>query len=149
MARTGGYCRSAVWRPCVALRHTPRFQNQSVVCSGSPVTISTVMKLRWSIKRGGINVKRIQRALAHTFSGRMNFFVLFMFSWFQFAGFVFRGINWLRWLLHLLYWFLRPPPPLFFLVWVLFWLCLNSLWWLLKFQFPNWLSLSKLRLGFW
>ena len=64
MVRTGGYGRSAVWRPCGV---TPQatLQNKSVVCSGSRVTISTVMKLRWSVKLGGIIVKRIQRALAH------------------------------------------------------------------------------------
>ena len=65
MARTGGYRRLAVWRPCGVTPHAA-LQNKSVVCSGSRVTISTVMKLHWSVKRGGIIVKRIQRALAHT-----------------------------------------------------------------------------------
>ena len=64
MARTGGYRRSAVRRPCGVTPHAA-LQNKSVVCSGSRVIISTVMKLRWSVKRGGIIVKRIQRALAH------------------------------------------------------------------------------------
>ena len=64
MARTGGYRQSAVWRPCGVTPHAA-LQNKSVVCSGSRVTISTVMKLHWSVKRGGIIVKRIQRALAH------------------------------------------------------------------------------------
>ena len=66
MARTGGYRRPAVWRPCGVTPHAA-LQNKSVVCSGSRVTISTVMKLRWSVKRGGIIVKRIQRALAHIY----------------------------------------------------------------------------------
>ena len=56
MAHTGGYRWSAVWRPCGITPHTV-LQNKSVVCSGSQVTISTVMKLRWSVKRGGIIVK--------------------------------------------------------------------------------------------
>ena len=64
MARSGGYRRSAVWKPCGVTPHAA-LENKSVVCSGSRVTISTVMKLRWSVKRGGIIVKRIQRALAH------------------------------------------------------------------------------------
>ena len=55
MARTGGYRRSAVWRPCGVTPHTT-LQNKSIVCSGSQVTISTVMKLHWSVKRGGIIV---------------------------------------------------------------------------------------------
>ena len=54
--RTGGYRRSAVWRPCGVTPHAA-LQNKSVVCSGSWVTISTVMKLRWSVKRGGINAE--------------------------------------------------------------------------------------------
>ena len=49
---TGGYCRSAVWRPCGAA-----LQNKSVVCSGSRVTNSTVMKLHEFDNRGGIAVK--------------------------------------------------------------------------------------------
>ena len=56
MPRTGGYRRSAVWRPCGVTPHAA-LQNKSVVCSGSRVTISTVMKLHWSVKRGGINVE--------------------------------------------------------------------------------------------
>ena len=64
MARTGGYRRSAVWRPCGVTPHAA-LQNKSVVCSGSRVTISTVMKLHGSENRVGINVKTIQRALAH------------------------------------------------------------------------------------
>ena len=66
MARTGGYRRSAVWRPCGVRPHAA-LQNKSVVCSGSQVTISTIMKFGWSVKRGGIIVKRIQRALAHIY----------------------------------------------------------------------------------
>ena len=56
MAHTGGYRRSAVWRRCGGTPHAA-LQNKSVVCSGSRVTISTVMKLHWSVKRGGIIVK--------------------------------------------------------------------------------------------
>ena len=66
MARTGGYRRSAVWRPCGVTPHTA-LQNKSVVCSGSRVTISTVMKLRWSVKRGGIIVKTYTKSTcSHT-----------------------------------------------------------------------------------
>ena len=46
MARTSGYRRSAVWRPCGV----------------------TVMKLHGSDNRGGITVKRLQRALAHIYN---------------------------------------------------------------------------------
>ena len=56
MPRTGGYRRSAVWRPCGVTPHAA-LQNKSVVCSGSRVTNSTVKKLRWSVKQGGINVE--------------------------------------------------------------------------------------------
>ena len=56
MARTGGYRRSAVWRPCGVTPHAA-LQNKNVVCSGSRVIISTVMKLRWSVKQGGINIE--------------------------------------------------------------------------------------------
>ena len=56
MARTGGYRRSAVWRPCGVTPHAA-LQNKSVVCSGSRVTISTVMKLHGSDNWGGIKVK--------------------------------------------------------------------------------------------
>ena len=48
----------------VALRNTQRFKT-SVVCSGSRVTNSTVLKLHESDNRGGIVVKLTQRALAH------------------------------------------------------------------------------------
>ena len=41
-------------------------QNKSVVCSGSRVTNSAVKKLHGSDNRGGIIVKNVQRALAHT-----------------------------------------------------------------------------------
>ena len=51
MARTGGYRRSGSVTPHAAL------QNKSVVCSGSRVTNSTVMKLRGSVNRGGITVE--------------------------------------------------------------------------------------------
>ena len=64
MARTSGYRRSGVWRPCGVPQHAA-LQNKSVVCSGSRVTNSTVMKLHGSDNRGEITVKRIQRALAH------------------------------------------------------------------------------------
>ena len=57
MPRTGGYRRSAVWRPCGVTPHTALQNKSRVVCSGSRVTISTVMKLRWSVKQGGINVE--------------------------------------------------------------------------------------------
>ena len=56
MARIGGYRRSAVWRPCGVMPHAA-LQNKSVVCSGSRVTNSTVMKLRGSVNRGGIIVE--------------------------------------------------------------------------------------------
>ena len=56
MARTSGYRLSAVWRPCGVTPHAA-LQNKSVVCSGSRVTISTVMKLHGSDNRGGIIVK--------------------------------------------------------------------------------------------
>ena len=56
VARTGGYRRSAVWRPCGVTLHAA-LQNKSVVCSGSRVTNSTVMKLHGSVNRGGIIVK--------------------------------------------------------------------------------------------
>ena len=56
MARTGGYCRSPVWRSCGVTLHAA-LQNKSVVCSGSRVTNSTVMKLHESDNRGGIIVK--------------------------------------------------------------------------------------------
>ncbi len=66
LARTSGYRRSAVWRPCGVTQHAA-LQNKSVVCSGSRVTNSTVMKLHESDNRGGIVVKLIQRALAHIY----------------------------------------------------------------------------------
>ena len=47
MASTGSYCRSAVWRPCGVTLHAT-LQNKSIVCSGSQVTNSTVMKLHES-----------------------------------------------------------------------------------------------------
>ena len=56
MARTGGYRLSAVWRPWGVTLHAT-LQNKSIVCSGSRVTISTVMKLHGSVKQGGIIVK--------------------------------------------------------------------------------------------
>ena len=66
LARTSGYRRSAVRRPCGVTQHAA-LQNKSVVCSGSRVTNSTVMKLHGSDNRGGITVKHIQRALAHIY----------------------------------------------------------------------------------
>ena len=65
MARTGGYRWLAVWRPCGVTLHAA-LQNKSVVCTGSRVTNSTVMKLHESNNWGGIAVKNVQRALAHT-----------------------------------------------------------------------------------
>ena len=62
MARTGGYRRSAVWRPCGVTLHAV-LQNKSVVCSGSRVTNSTVMKLHGSDNRGGIIVKTYKEHL--------------------------------------------------------------------------------------
>ena len=62
MARTGGYRRSAVWRPCGITLHAA-LRNKSVVCSSSQVTISTVMKLHGSVKRGGIIVKTYKEHL--------------------------------------------------------------------------------------
>ena len=56
MARTNGYRQSAVWRPCGVTQHAA-LQNKSVVCSGSRVTNSTVMKLHGSDNRGGNAVK--------------------------------------------------------------------------------------------
>ena len=56
MARTGGYRRSVVRRPCGVTPHAA-LQNKSVVCSGSRVTINTVMKLCGSVNRGGIIVE--------------------------------------------------------------------------------------------
>ena len=53
-------CVKAMWRYA-----TRSASKQSVVCSGSRVTNSTVMKLHGSDNRGGITVKCIQRALAH------------------------------------------------------------------------------------
>ena len=50
------YCQSTVWRPCGVTLHAA-LQNKSVVCSGSRVTNSTVMKLHGSDNRGGIIVK--------------------------------------------------------------------------------------------
>ena len=64
MARTNGYRRSAVWRPCGVTLHAA-LQNKRVICSGSRVTNSTVMKLRGLITGAGLPLKRIQRALAH------------------------------------------------------------------------------------
>ena len=56
------YCRSAVWRPCDVTPHAAH-QNKSVVCSGSRVTNSTVMKLGGSVNRGGIIVKTYKEHL--------------------------------------------------------------------------------------
>ena len=62
LACTGGCCRSAVWRPCGVTLHAA-LQNKSVVCSGSRVTNSTVMKLHESDNRGGIAVKTYKEHL--------------------------------------------------------------------------------------
>ena len=56
MARTGGYQRLAVWRPCGVTLHAA-LQNKSIVCSRSWVINSTVMKLHEPDNRGGIAVK--------------------------------------------------------------------------------------------
>ena len=56
MVCTGGYRQLAVWRPCGVTQHVA-LQNKSVVCSGSRVTNSTVMKLHGSDYRGGIIVQ--------------------------------------------------------------------------------------------
>ena len=98
MARTGGYRRSAVWRPWGVMPHAV-LQNKSFVCSGSRVTISTVMKLCWSVKRGGIIVKRIQRALAHILN-KDPFFFFFLQWWFI--------VVWNLWLQSALCCFLPP-----------------------------------------
>ena len=66
LACSGGYRWSAVWRPCGVMLHTA-LQNKSVVCSGSHVTNSTVMKVHESDNWGGITVTHVQRALAHTY----------------------------------------------------------------------------------
>ena len=58
MARIGSYRRSAVCRPCGVTPHAAlQKKRKSVVCSGSRVTNSTVMKLHGSDNQGGINVK--------------------------------------------------------------------------------------------
>ena len=62
MALTGGYRRSAVWRPCGVTLHAA-LQNKSVVCSGSQVTNSTVMKLHESDNRGRIAIKTYEEHL--------------------------------------------------------------------------------------
>ena len=59
MARTSGYRRSAVFHAAL--------QNKSVVCSGSRVTTSTVMKLHGSDNQGWIIVKTYkEHLLTHT-----------------------------------------------------------------------------------
>ena len=58
MARAAGYRRSAVWRPSGVTQHAV-LQNKSVVCSGSWVANSTVMKLHGSDNRGGIAIKNV------------------------------------------------------------------------------------------
>ena len=58
MVCTGGYRWSAVWRPSGIMQHAA-LQNKSVVCSGSRVANSTVMKLHGSDNRGGIAVKNV------------------------------------------------------------------------------------------
>ena len=50
-ARTSSYHQSAVGRPCGITLHAT-LQNKSVVCSGSRVTISTVMKLAVDLLTG-------------------------------------------------------------------------------------------------
>ena len=64
MVRTGGYRRSAVWRPCGVTLHAA-VRNKSVVCSGSRVTNSTIMKLHGSDNRGRITVKRTKSTCSH------------------------------------------------------------------------------------
>ena len=70
MAHTGGYRRSVVWRPCGVMPHAA-LQNKSVVCSGSRVTISTVMKLRWSVKRGGIIVETYTKSTCSQYNNTL------------------------------------------------------------------------------
>ena len=62
MARTGGYRRSGSVTPHAAL------QNKSIVCSGSRVTNSTVMKLRGSVNRGGIVETYTKSTCSHWYS---------------------------------------------------------------------------------
>ena len=64
MSRTGGYRWSGV-------RYTPRFKtNLSVVCSGSRVTNSTVMKLHESDNRDGIIVKTYAKSTCSHYNAK-------------------------------------------------------------------------------
>ncbi len=69
MARTSAAIAGRLCRLCeghVALRHTPRFKTKTSAPVPGLLSVQSEWNCCGSVKRGGIIVKNVQRALAHT-----------------------------------------------------------------------------------